>query len=86
MKKIRYKILSYHQVFNEKTGQADKLERYVTVTANDTEAERQIAAIKAYDGAYESFDDGQTEVPSRLDALEAQVAYTAVMTDTLAEV
>lgn len=87
MKKIRYKMQGYHEVFNEQTGRTDKLDGWVTVTAEDTPEERQIAEEKAYDGAFEPFDDGLEEAaPSRLDILEAQVAYTAMMTDTLTEV
>ena len=38
----------------------------------------------AIDGEYEIVDDGEPEAePSQLDRIEAQAAYTALMTDTL---
>ena len=43
----------------------------------------------AYNGEYTIEDDGQpdpTTEPTQLDVIEAQVAYTAMMTDTLLEV
>lgn len=43
----------------------------------------------ALDGAYTVEDDGQpepVETPTQLDIIEAQVTYTAMMTDTLLEV
>ena len=54
-----------------------------------SEANEEIAKLEAYLGEYEIYDDGQpapAEVPSQLDVIEAQVAYTALMTDTLLEV
>ena len=45
-----------------------------------------IAKAEAKDGKYTVTDDGkpdQTEIPSQLDQIEAQVTYTAMMTDTL---
>lgn len=52
-----------------------------------TEAE-EIAKAEAYNGEYTIEDDGVEEVstPTQLDKLEAQIAYTAMMTDTLLEV
>lgn len=49
----------------------------------------EIAKAEAYNGKYEIVDDGQpdpADTPSQLDAIEAQVTYTAMMTDTLLEV
>lgn len=43
----------------------------------------------ALDGVYTVEDDGMSdpsETPSQLDIIEAQVTYTAMMTDTLLEV
>lgn len=53
-----------------------------------TEADVEIAKAESYDGEYTIEDDGVEEVstPSQLDIIEAQVAYTAMMTDTLLEV
>ena len=41
----------------------------------------------AYNGEYKIFDDGVEEipVPTQLDRIEAQITYTAMMTDTLLE-
>lgn len=52
------------------------------------ENENKIKEI-AYNGEYTVEDDGQPdprEAPTQLDAIEAQVVYTAMMTDTLLEV
>ena len=48
-----------------------------------------IAKEEAYNGKYTIEDDGQPDpavAPSQLDIIEAQVTYTAMMTDTLLEV
>lgn len=47
-----------------------------------------IAAREADNGEYSVEDDGIEEIvePTQLDRVEAQVAYTAMMTDTLLEV
>ena len=53
------------------------------------EYNEQIAKREGHNGEYEIVDDGQpdpAEVPSQLDVIEAQVTYTALMTDTLLEV
>lgn len=42
----------------------------------------------AYNGEYTIEDDGEpdpAEIPSQLDLIEAQITYTAMMTDTLLE-
>ena len=49
----------------------------------------EIAKREAFNGEYEIFDDGKEEqLPkaTQLDLIEAQVTYTAMMTDTLLEV
>lgn len=54
-----------------------------------SEANEAIAAREADNGEFTIVDDGQPEpivVPTQLDIIEAQVAYTAMMTDTLLEV
>ena len=47
-----------------------------------------LAQREAYNGEYTVEDDGVevNETPTQLDIIEAQVAYTAMMTDTLLEV
>lgn len=54
-----------------------------------SEANEEIAKQEAYNGEYTIEDDGTPEpadTPSQLDVIEAQVTYTAMMTDTLLEV
>lgn len=49
----------------------------------------EIAKAEANDGKYTIEDDGlpdPEDTPTQLDIIEAQVAYTAMMTDTLLEV
>ena len=53
-------------------------------------SEENLAIVKkeAAGGAYTIEDDGEPDVartPTQLDQIEAQVAYTAMMTDTLLE-
>ncbi len=53
------------------------------------EANEEIAKREAHNGEYTIEDDGQpepAEEPTQLDRVEAQVTYTAMMTDTLLEV
>lgn len=53
------------------------------------EANEEIAKKEAYNGEYTIEDDGKPDpvkTPSQLDVIEAQVTYTAMMTDTLLEV
>ena len=50
------------------------------------EVNEEIAKREAYNGEYTIEDDGQQDpakTPSHLDVIEAQVTYTALMTDTL---
>lgn len=74
------KIISYK--FKPATGQP------LTEKALDwSEANEEIAKKEAYNGEYIIEDDGQPETsPTQLDRVEAQVTYTAMMTDTLLEV
>lgn len=50
------------------------------------EANEEIAKNESDDGQYTVADDGIEEQPTQLDRVEAQVTYTAMMTDTLLEV
>ena len=52
------------------------------------EANEEVAKREAHNGEYTIEDDGVEEVtePTQLDRVEAQVTYTAMMTDTLLEV
>jgi hypothetical protein len=54
-----------------------------------SETNEEFVKKKAYKGEYTIEDDGQPEpevAPTQLDRVEAQVTYTAMMTDTLWEV
>lgn len=62
-------------------------ETFITKRLPQTEANRLIAEKEAY-GEITPYDDGQpdpAETPTQLDIIEAQVTYTAMMTDTLLE-
>jgi hypothetical protein len=64
-------------------------ENHYKVSYPDTEENREFAKRDAWDGNIYFEDDGELDpavVPSQLDIIEAQVAYTAMMTDTLLEV
>lgn len=61
----------------------------IPCTADNLEVNEEIAKREAYNGEYTVEDDGQPDpaaTPSQLDVIEAQVTYTAMMTDTLLEV
>ena len=55
------------------------------VTMGWSEANEEIAKREAHNGEYTIEDDGieETAEPTQIDRIEAQVAYTAIMTDTL---
>lgn len=88
MKIIKYKFLSCE--VNNGTEDEPKIEQiFIDKSMPWNEANEDIAKREAYNGEYTIEDDGQpepAETPSQLDIIEAQVAYTAMMTDTLLEV
>ena len=89
MKKLKYKIMGYASIYNPETKEVEQKESLATVTVDYSEANEEIAKKEAYNGEYTIEDDGQPEVeeqPTQLDRVEAQVTYTAMMTDTLLEV
>ena len=58
-------------------------------TMSYSEGNLAVALSEAYNGEYTIEDDGQpdpAEEPTQLDIIEAQVTYTAMMTDTMLEV
>ena len=60
-----------------------------TAKLSYSEENKKKAKSRAYNGEYTIEDDGQPEPvaePTQLDRIEAQVAYTAMITDTLLEV
>lgn len=78
MKWIKYRLLV------GKTDDGTELFQYMGLEYN-VENETYIKGI-AHNGEYTIEDDGQSEQaeePTQLDRIEAQVAYTAMMTDTL---
>ena len=66
----------------------DETEKEIRCPSASLEENLAIAKAEAHNGEYTIEDDGVEEVstPSQLDIIEAQVAYTAMMTDTLLEV
>ena len=84
MKIIKYQLCTE---VNYGTEDKPKIEKSLaTVTLGWSEANEVIAAAEAYNGKYTIEDDGEPEpAPTQLDRVEAQAAYTALMTDTLLE-
>ena len=81
MKWIKYKLL----VGNAADGKEVFQEMGVSYSKANEEKVKEVA----YKGEYVMEEDGlpePVEKPTQLDAIEAQVAYTAMMTDTLLEV
>lgn len=80
MKQITYDMLQGYNDDNEPI--------LSSVTLRYSEKNLIIAEDEAYNGEYEIIDDGKPEPtiqPSQNDILEAQIMYTAMMTDTLLE-
>ena len=84
MKLIKYQMLQTTIIDGAEQPQSEEYMSSVTVpySAENEEA----AKREAYKGEYEIFENGipePLEQPTQLDRLEAQLAYTAMMTDTL---
>ena len=88
MKKIKYLIKAQTGEYNAKTKTVDLKETLVVVITDYSAENEEQAKESSYNGEYEIFEDGEPELalPTQLDVIEAQVAYTAMMTDTLLEV
>lgn len=85
MKEIKYKFLSCE--VNHGTEENPVIEQiFLEKSMGWNEVNEETAKREAYNGEYEIYDDGQEETPCQLDVIEAQVTYTAMMTDTLLEV
>ena len=85
MKILRYNLCTK---VNHGTEEEPNIEEILSpVTMGWNEANEEIAKKEAYNGKYTIEDDGVEEVstPTQLDIIEAQVTYTAMMTDTLLE-
>ena len=88
MKRIKYVFLSTE--INHGTEENPNIEQFF-IPKDFPYSEECFAAAQreAYNGEYEIYDDGQPEPiekPSQLDIIEAQITYTAMMTNTLLEV
>lgn len=84
MKVIKYQLCTE---VNHGTEDEPKIEQVLSaVILGWSEANEQIAKAEAYKGEYTVEDDGEPDpAPTQIDRIEAQVAYTAMMTETLLE-
>ena len=84
---IKYKVLVREINIGTEENPIMK-QKFSDVVMNYSEANEKIAKKEAYNGEYTIEDDTKNifvAKPSQLDIIEAQVAYTAMMTDTLLE-
>lgn len=84
MKVIKYQLCTE---VNHGTEDEPKIEQiFSAVTLGWSAANEAIAKAEAHNSEYTIEDDGEPELaPTQIDRIEAQVAYTALMTDTLME-
>lgn len=84
MKAIKYQLCTE---INHGTEDKPDIEQvFSAVSLGWSEANEKIAKNEAYKGEYTIEDDGEPEpAPTQIDRIEAQVAYTAMMTETLLE-
>ena len=88
MKRIKYDFLSSEVNYGTEEN-PDIKQHFLHKDFPYSDEALEAAKREAYNGEYEIYDDGNpdpTETPSQLDIIEAQVTYTAMMTDTLLEV
>ena len=84
MKVIKYQLCTEANHGTEDEPNIEQI--FSSVTLGWSEANETIAKEEAYNGEYTVEDDGEPEpAPTQIDRIEAQVAYTALMTDTLME-
>lgn len=84
---IKYRFLSCE--VNHGTEENPDIEQiFFKKSMKWSEVNEEIAKKEAWGGEYTIEDDGVVEnaAPTQLDQIEAQVIYTAMMTDTLLEV
>lgn len=84
MKVIKYNLCTRVSHGTEESPNIEEILSPVEMGWNPQNEE--IAKREAHNGVYEIYDDGKpdpTDTPSQLDQIEAQVTYTALMTDTL---
>lgn len=85
-KVIKYKFLSA-EISHDTEEKPDIEQFFIDKSIPWNEANEEIAKREAYNGEYTIEGDGTPEpAPSQVDIIEAQVTYTAMMTDTLLEV
>ena len=84
MKVIKYQLCTE---VNHGTEDKPNIEQvFSAVTLGWSEGNEKVAKDEAYNGEYTIEDDGKPEpAPTQIDRIEAQVAYTAMMTETLLE-
>ena len=84
MKIIKYNFCT---ISNNGTNEEPIMEEILSpVSMTWSEANEELAKREAYNGEYIIEDDGIEEPvpePTQLDEIQAQVTYTAIMTDTL---
>lgn len=75
------KIIKYNLCHRDENGN----DNLFPVIMGWNESNEEIAKREAHNGEYIIEDDGveETTVPTQLDRIEAQITYTAIMTDTL---
>lgn len=84
MKIIRYQLCT--EINHGTEDEPDIEQVFSAVTLGWSEGNEKIAKAEAYNGDYTIEDDGEPEpAPTQIDRIEAQVAYTAMMTETLLE-
>lgn len=87
MKVIKYQMLQTVVLDGIEQPLSEDCISAVTIPYSVENEER--AKVEAYKGEYAIEDNGlpePAETPTQLDRVEAQLAYTAMMTDTLLEV
>lgn len=87
MKILKYNFCTRVNYGTEEEPQIEEILSPVEMGWN--EANEEVAKKEAHNGEYIIEDDGQPEPiekPTQLDEVQAQVTYTAMMTDTLLEV
>lgn len=88
MKRIKYQYLSSEINYGTQENPNIK-QNFISKDWEYSEETLEAAKKEAYNNEYEIYDDGQLELvekPTQLDIIEAQITYTAMMTNTLLEV
>lgn len=84
MKVIKYRLCTEANHGTEREPNIEQV--FSAVTLGWSAANEKIAKAEAYNNEYTIEDDGEPELaPTQIDRIEAQVTYTAMMTETLLE-